>query len=82
MSDLKLCKDCKHCDCTANFYDLDPKKDQELYLTMEDISYCLHPTLLKQHPVSGRIFSEKRCLEFRGTTAPCGSEAKLFEPRA
>lgn len=82
MSDLKFCKNCTHCDSAGNFYGLDCKKDVELYLKMEDISYCLHPTILKQHPVSGRIFSAKRCLEFRGTTAPCGSEAKLFEPRA
>lgn len=70
MTDLKLCKDCKHY-----------KRDWSARITGfgDTFDLCLNPALTG-NVVTGR-FNGKYCDMMRRNYAGCGEEGKYFEPK-
>ena len=65
MSNIKICKDCKHCAPVFLFRDYGPD--------------CWAVTTV--NCVTGERLSDKKCSAQRHSSGDCGLVAKLFEPK-
>lgn len=69
MSDIKLCKDCKHCMALETYF----------YLTVIDVDYRNAYCELSENMMDGT--PDVKCKDYRSAESLCGKEAKYFEAK-